>query len=806
MGSYIDARTNSSRFSWKQNYLLSIAAVAIATCAAYVFATVGSEEPFLFFFPAVLFSLAIGGFRIAVFSAVLSTLSAEFFLIAPLYSFRGSRHGLVKEVLFVATTVTAVWFFERHRNRAERFIRLQRNLLDRAAESILITDAAHRVVYWNQGAERLYGYTEQEAIGNLPLTLLECIYPEPLENIDRQLEESGRWRGRLGRKCKDGRTLITESSWATDEETGYILQTDLDITAQSAMESELKRVNRALNALSKLNRALIHPSDEAELLQRAVEVMVQAGGYPLACVGVRNDDPERTVRVAARAGEASEYLSAVKLSWAEDNPFGRGPCGITLREGQTVVRNDFLAAAEGRPWCEFARKFDLRSVASLPLIVQGETQAALIVYAREEDAFDDQEFSLVSEIAGDLAFAWTSLLLHQQAEEEHKSRLVLEEQLHQSQKMEAVGQLAGGISHDFNNLLMIIMGQIELLSMSLKGADRERAESVMYSAQRAAALTGQLLAFSRKQVVQPAILSLNQILADTARMAVRLVGEDVEIVASLCQEPWPVKVDRSQLEQVIMNLIVNARDAMPDGGKLTIESSNIALTTEYLATHPLVPPGKYVLLAVSDNGTGMSEETKTHLFEPFFTTKPLGKGTGLGLSVVYGIVKQNNGFVWYYSELGRGTTFKVYLPAAQETSSSAKAEPSHLAAPAKEQVTILLVEDERPLREVIADFLHSGGYRVIAAESEEEALARAAEHVGDIDLLLTDVVLRGRNGRQLADELHAQGCNFQVIFMSGYTPNAILHHGMLDESTLFLQKPFSRTTLLAKVQKALHPD
>lgn len=569
------------------------------------------------------------------------------------------------------------------------------------------------------------------------------------------------------------------------------------------MESELKLANRAMNALSRVGQTLLHPSNENELLQRTMEVMVQVGGYPLAWIAIRNDDPEHSVRVAASAGESSGFLSGIKLSWAEDHPLGHGPCGTTLREGQTCVQNNLLSSEVCSSWCELARKFDLRSAVSIPLLVPGETQAALIVYASEEDAFGDQEFSLVFEMASDLAFAWTSLKLQEQAEEERKSRLLLEEQLLQSQKMEAIGRLAGGISHDFNNLLMVIMAQTELLSLHLEGADLARTESVMKSARRAAELTGQLLAFSRKQIVQPAVLSLNPILAEITKMAAHMVGEDVEITTAFSSGLWPVKVDRSQVEQVIMNLIVNARDAMPNGGKLTLETSNAHLTTEYAATHPLVPPGRYVLLAVSDTGVGMSEETKVHLFEPFFTTKPPGKGTGLGLSMVYGIVKQSLGFVWCYSELGKGTAFKIYLPAAEATHAADEPEPMRVTAPAREQTTVLLVEDERMLREVVSEFLLSGGYRVIAAESEKDALARAAEHVGEIDLLLTDVVLKGRNGRQLADELRGKGYNFKVIFMSGYTQNAILHQGVLEESTLFLQKPFTRSTLLAKVQEAL---
>jgi CheY-like chemotaxis protein len=369
--------------------------------------------------------------------------------------------------------------------------------------------------------------------------------------------------------------------------------------------------------------------------------------------------------------------------------------------------------------------------------------------------------------------------------------------------MEAIGRLAGGISHDFNNLLMVIMAQTELLSLNLTGTDLARTENVMNSARKAADLVRQLLTFSRRQVVQPRILSMNPVLTDIAKMARTLLGEDIEIAISLCEEPWLVKVDRSQFEQVIMNLLVNARDAMPNGGKLTLETANANITTEYIATHPLVPAGRYVMLAVSDTGVGMTDEIKAQIFEPFFTTKEPGKGTGLGLSTVYGIVKQNNGFIWLYSELEKGTCFKIYLPAVERRKTVYDSEPSVETFVPVGHATVLLVEDEHALREVISEFLRSAGHTVIAVESHDEALARVAEHPGKIDLLLTDIVLKGLNGKQLAENLQAKGYTFKVIFMSGYTPNASVYESLLDESTVFLQKPFTRPTLLAKVHETL---
>jgi PAS domain S-box-containing protein len=383
----------------------------------------------------------------------------------------------------------------------------------------------------------------------------------------------------------------------------------------------------------------------------------------------------------------------------------------------------------------------------------------------------------------------------------------LQAQLQQSQKLEAVGQLAGGIAHDFNNLLMVIMAQTELLSLELNGAAVERTANVMKSAQRAAELTGQLLAFSRKQSTQPRESTMNRLVTGVSDMLQRLVGEDIDVQVSLCDEPWRVKIDRTQFEQVIMNLVVNARDAMPEGGRLTIETDNVEIRGEYVATHPLVPAGNYALLAVTDSGTGMDEETQSHLFEPFFTTKEPGKGTGLGLSMVYGIVKQSGGFVWVYSEPGKGTCFKIYLPKLEQILSALPKAVAPILPPIQQPIlkraTILLVEDEDGLREIVREFLESGGHKVITAATVEEAYQTAMARRSEIELMLTDVVLRGGNGKQLVQRLQEQGCAFPVIYMSGYTPDAIVHHGVLDFGTLFLQKPFSRATLLGKVEVAL---
>jgi PAS domain S-box-containing protein len=380
-----------------------------------------------------------------------------------------------------------------------------------------------------------------------------------------------------------------------------------------------------------------------------------------------------------------------------------------------------------------------------------------------------------------------------------------EDQLRQSQKIEAVGQLAGGVAHDFNNLLGVITGYAELLLKDIGPEHRgaRRLDQIHKAADRATALTRQLLAFSRKQVLQPRILDLNAVVGDVEKMLGRLIGEDIQIVTSLAADLGRVKADPGQIDQVILNLAVNARDAMPGGGKLILETANAELDESYLPTHPGAKPGPHVLLAVSDSGHGMDAETLLRIFEPFFTTKEQGKGTGLGLSTVYGIVKQSGGDIVVYSELGRGTTFKVYLPRVDEEAGTAAAGEVPAEPLARASETILLVEDEKSLRAMIREILEEGGYTVVEGGSPEEAIAAARSHPGPINLMLTDVVMPSMGGRDLAVELAALRPGLRVLYMSGYTDNAIVHHGVLDAGMHFLQKPFTADALLRKARAVL---
>ena len=382
---------------------------------------------------------------------------------------------------------------------------------------------------------------------------------------------------------------------------------------------------------------------------------------------------------------------------------------------------------------------------------------------------------------------------------------LLESQLLQAQKMEAVGRLAGGIAHDFNNLLTTIIGNTEL-SLLRTGKDNPLCENIAEikkAANRAASLTRQLLAFSRKQVLQPVVLNLNTVICSLEKMIGRLIGEDVELETLLSPDLGEVRADAGQMEQVIMNLVINARDAMPRGGKLIIETANVDLDENYASEHGVkLNPGPYVMLAVSDTGKGIDKETQSRIFEPFFTTKEKGKGTGLGLSTVYGIVKQSGGLIWVYSELGEGTTFKIYLPRIRCGSEPLRKEQAPLEAP-KGVETVLIVEDDDAVRSLACKILELQGYKILEAKDGEEAMKVSKEYKGPIHLMITDVVMPGISGRELQEQLHPLRPAMKVLYMSGYTDNATAYHKVLDSGVAFLQKPFTPETLARKVREVL---
>jgi two-component system cell cycle sensor histidine kinase/response regulator CckA len=385
-------------------------------------------------------------------------------------------------------------------------------------------------------------------------------------------------------------------------------------------------------------------------------------------------------------------------------------------------------------------------------------------------------------------------------------RASLEEQLRQSQKLEAIGRLAGGIAHDFNNILTAIMGYSALLQAGLHEKDpaRQEIEEIKKAVRRASSLIQQLLAFSRRQVLQLKVLDLNTVVMNIQQLLQRLIGEDIELVILPTPALRHVKADPGQIEQVLMNLALNARDAMPQGGKLTIETANVTVDEAFARRH-LISPGPYAMLSVTDTGSGMDADIQAHIFEPFFTTKEPGKGTGLGLATVYGIVKQSGGSVFVYSEPGRGATCKIYLPLVDEPLTPLEAS-KPIIEPVHGTETILLVEDEESVRELVSKVLQRNGYTILEARHGEEAVELCDKHVGDIHLLVTDVVMPRMSGREVAEKLLPTRPKMKVLYLSGYTDDEVVRHGVLESMTAFLQKPFTPDALARKVRDVLDAD
>ena len=422
---------------------------------------------------------------------------------------------------------------------------------------------------------------------------------------------------------------------------------------------------------------------------------------------------------------------------------------------------------------------------------------------------DGTEFPVeiaITRLQGDGPILFTGFLRDQSDSRSAEDALrKSEEQLRASLKMEAIGQLAGGVAHDFNNLLTVILGHSDLLLARLTADDpvRREIEQIRRAAERAAGLTRQLLAFSRKQVLQAIVLDVNHVVADIDGMLRRIIGEDIDLVTRLGREIVHVQADPGQIEQVIMNLAINARDAMPGGGRLIIETAQVVLDESFCRDHPPTPPGKYVMLALTDTGAGMDAETRAHLFEPFFTTKEKGKGTGLGLATVYGIVKQSGGYIWPESEPGKGASFRIYLPPADGPLDTSAPTIDAAARPGDGSETILLVEDEPVVRELARTILEMNGYQVLDAGDIGEARRLCDGHPGPIHLMLTDVVMPEMSGRVLADSLVPTRPEMRVLYMSGHMDDAIARHGILLGSVPFLQKPFTPQGLAAKVREAL---
>jgi signal transduction histidine kinase/DNA-binding response OmpR family regulator len=580
----------------------------------------------------------------------------------------------------------------------------------------------------------------------------------------------------------------------TQELTDANQQLQQEIEERNQVEKELSQRNRELALLNRIIAASASSLEPEAILELACTELGLTFGLPYVSAALLNDT-ETLITIVAEYSQEKQ-VEFVGLSIAlEEVPFIQQK----IPEKKPVIIEDVQSHPDMSLFsAQFAATKTI-SLAVFPLLIEQKLIGSLNLSLAEEISFSNAEYQLAQNVAEQVS----STLARAQLNKAHQQ---LEEQYRQSQKMEAIGRLAGGMAHDFNNLLTVITGYTELLLYRHIEKDTPQyreIEQIHKAGKRASTLTRQLLAFSRQQVIQPKELDLNAIINDINEMIRRLISENIDLVTILDPLLGRIKADPGQIEQIIVNLVVNAYDAMPQGGTLTIKTTNIELDSEFARHHVGLNPGKYVKFTISDTGIGMDEETKLHIFEPFFTTKVQGKGTGLGLSMVYGIVQQNEGYIAVQSQPGQGTTFDIYLPRlAQSKEAMSEGTPETGAQPGTE--TVLLVEDEDMVRQLARYALLENGYQVLEARNGRDALTICKDRGDSIDLLLTDVVMPGKlSGRELAKQLETQYPQMKVLYMSGYTDDTIVRHGIMDANLAFLQKPFSPTTLTRKVREVL---
>jgi PAS domain S-box-containing protein len=628
------------------------------------------------------------------------------------------------------------------------------------------------------------------------LTRVRALYDSDKEDNDVILFKDGRVFERYSRSLMlEGRMMGRVWSFR-------------DITEQKQTEEALRRseessrkLARENAAMAEIGRIISSTLNIDEVYERFTEEVRKLIPFDRIMINIINPD-KKTVTFA--------YITGINIAGRQIGDVV--PLAGTATEGVMRTRSSLLVQTENIE--EVARRFPgllpsfqagLRSMIFVPLISKDQFIGTLSLRSTKPGAYTDQDLRLTESIGVQIAGAITNAQLFKELMQAEEDKIAIQEQLRQSQKMEAIGGLAGGIAHDFNNLLTVIKGYAELSCLGLDTSDplRGNIEEILKASDRAANLTRQLLAFSRRQILDFKVINLNTLLKDLDKMLHRILGEDIDLAYHLSEDIGKVKTDPGQIEQVILNLAVNSRDAMPSGGKLTIETLNVELDEAYARTHMEISPGHYVMFSVSDSGAGIPPEVRERIFEPFFTTKEKGKGTGLGLSTVYGIVKQSGGNINVYSEPGLGTTFKIYLPRVEEEEDNLQRKDLDISLLTGNE-TILLAEDEQSVRELAARILRDRGYQVYEAPDGNEALAIVQRHPErKFHLLLTDVVMPGMSGKNLADCLKLSMPDIKVLFISGYTDNAIVHHGVLDKGVNFIQKPFSMESLARKVREVL---
>ncbi len=675
-----------------------------------------------------------------------------------------------------------------------------REVFNATSDALFIHDETSRVLDVNDRMCAMFGYDRETArglaAGDVSLGTSPYSQAEAEDRVRQAIQEGPQvfeWRSRR----HNGELFWSEVALHAGEIAGEkrVIASVRDITERKRAEAEIMRRNRDLLLLNRIIAASATETSIEAILEIICRELALAFDVPQAAVALL-DEPKTAATVAA------EYLAHGRPSALGHTipVVGNPSAEYVLTHKVPLVVDDIQSDPRMIAVRDLMRRRGTVSMLIVPLIVSGEVIGTLGLDAVETRHFSTEEVSLAQSVADQVS----SVLMRLRLDEERQR---LEAQYHQAQKMEAIGRLTGGVAHDFNNLLTVINGYTELLLQSHLDNNSEQQhkdlEQIHRAGQRAADLTRQLLAFSRQQVLQPEVLNLNDVIINIEKMLPRLIGEDIDLLTKLAPQLGLIKADKGQMEQIIMNLAVNARDAMPEGGKLTLETANVYLDEVYTRQHGGVAPGPYIMLAISDTGIGMDAQTQAHIFEPFFTTKERGKGTGLGLAMVYGIISQSGGHIWVYSEIGQGTIFKIYLP--QLTTAGEAAKPKQiLTKVAGGSETILLVEDDEMVRMLACQTLLDGGYMVLETGNGEQARQVCGGHQGPIHLMLTDVVMPGGvNGPQLAKELTSLYPQLKVLFMSGYTDNAIVHHGVLDPGIAFLPKPFMPADLLRKVREVL---
>jgi len=690
--------------------------------------------------------------------------------------------GLAGDLAFGIAVVRA----RIERERAEESLALRSFALDNVREAAFLIDELGRFHYVNEESCRVLGYAREELLGLGVPDIDPDLTAERWPGFRADLKEQRSLTFESRHRAKDGRVFPVEISANYFEYGGkaYDLAFVRDITERKRREHEQQVLAHLFQVF------LLHSTDE--MYAGALEVVLDAFRSDLGIFGYINEEghlvcPSMTRKVWDQCQVADKTYVFPKNTW------GNSIWGNALRTGEAAFSNTPFRVPQGH--------IAVDNCLTVPIVFRGES-IGLLTVANKPGGYSDSDKELLELIARRVAPVLEARLGEERAE---KNREAVQAQLAQSQKMESVGRLAGGVAHDFNNLLTVINGYSKLAMNALRSGDplRDYLGEIHKAGERAAGLTQQLLAFSRKQVLQPRTLDLNSVVESMRSMLQRLMGEDVELRFALSGEAPVVHADPHQLEQVVMNLAVNARDAMPSGGRLLIETGLVDRDDGQVRSNPDARAGRYARLAVSDTGEGMDEVTRLRIFEPFFTTKASGRGTGLGLSMVQGIVAQSGGYISVYSEPGHGTTFRIYLP-AQSAVATAVEEPASVVA-LRGNETILVVEDQAEVRSYAVVVLEGYGYRVMQAANAGEALVLCERAGEPIHLVLADVVMPHMNGRELVNRLTIMRPGIKALFMSGYTDNVIVNHGVLDESAPFIEKPFSPEALARKVRAVLGP-